>query len=64
VAFKGPDRKYLPPISTQKRTKAEALQMAFQWLRDGTPKEGVHERESPGIERYGPENWSEGGDTS
>jgi hypothetical protein len=38
VAFKDPDGKYLSPISTKKRTKAEAIQTAFQWLRDGIPQ--------------------------
>jgi len=32
--------KYLQPISTKKETKAEAIQTAFDWLRDGIPRKG------------------------
>jgi integrase len=32
--------KYLPAISTKKETKAEAIQTAFDWLRDGIPQKG------------------------
>ena len=32
--------KYLPPISTKKETEAEAIQVAFEWLKDGIPKKG------------------------
>ena len=38
VAFKGSNGEYLPPVSTKKRTEEEALQVAFQWLRDGIPQ--------------------------
>jgi hypothetical protein len=29
---------YLPPISTKKKTEDEAVQIAFEWLKDGIPK--------------------------
>jgi integrase len=32
--------KYLPAISTKKETQKEAIQIAFDWLRDGIPKKG------------------------
>ena len=38
VAFKGEDGKYLPPVSTGKKDEKEAMQAAFQMLRDGIPK--------------------------
>jgi integrase len=38
VSFKDSNGKFLSPISTKKRTEAEALQVAFQWLRDGIPQ--------------------------
>jgi integrase len=38
VSFKDADGKYLPPLSTKKKTHDEALQVAFQWLRDGVPQ--------------------------
>ncbi|MDR0475000.1 MAG: site-specific integrase [Treponema sp.] len=38
VSFKDSSGKFLSPISTKKRTEAEALQVAFQWLRDGIPQ--------------------------
>ena len=38
VAFKDANGKQLPPISTKKKTHDEALQVAFQWLRDGIPQ--------------------------
>ncbi|MDR0494472.1 MAG: site-specific integrase, partial [Treponema sp.] len=38
VSFKDGSGKFLSPISTKKRTEAEALQVAFQWLRDGIPQ--------------------------
>jgi len=38
VSFKDADGKYLPPISTKKKTQDEAVQVAFQWLRDGIPQ--------------------------
>ena len=31
---------YLPPISTKKETEAEAIQVAFDWLKNGIPKKG------------------------
>jgi hypothetical protein len=39
VSFKDNTGKYLPPLSTKRRTEAEAVQTAFQWLRDGVPRE-------------------------
>jgi len=30
--------KYLTPVSTKKETEAEAIQIAFEWLKDGIPK--------------------------
>jgi integrase len=38
VSFKDDSGKYLPPLSTKKKTEEEALQVAFQWLRDGIPQ--------------------------
>ena len=38
VSFKDSNGKFLSPVSTKKRTEAEALQIAFQWLRDGIPQ--------------------------
>ena len=38
VSLKGDDGKYLPPLSTKKKTEDEAIQVAFQWLRDGIPQ--------------------------
>ena len=38
VAFKDTDGKYLPALSTKKKTHDEAMQVAFQWLRDGIPQ--------------------------
>jgi hypothetical protein len=38
VSFKDGSGKYLPPISTKRQTEAEAIQRAFQWLRDGVPQ--------------------------
>jgi integrase len=38
VAFKDASGKYLPAISTKQSTKAEAVQVAFRWLRDGIPQ--------------------------
>ena len=35
VSFKDANGKYLPPVSTGKKTEAEAMQAAFQMLRDG-----------------------------
>jgi len=29
---------YLPPISTKKQTESEAIQIAFEWLKDGIPQ--------------------------
>jgi len=40
VSFKDSNGKYLPPVSTKKKTEAEALQAAFMMLREGvTQKE-------------------------
>jgi len=38
VSFKDANGKQLPPISTKKKTQAEAIQVAFKWLRDGIPQ--------------------------
>ena len=38
VSFKGKDGKYLPPISTGKKTENEARETAFLWFRDGIPQ--------------------------
>ena len=41
VRFKnGQTGEYLPVISTKKETEAEAIETAFQWLRDGIPRKG------------------------
>ena len=32
--------KYLPPINTKKETEKEAMQIAFEWLKDGIPQNG------------------------
>ena len=38
VAFKDQNGKYLRPVSTGKKTEAEALQAAFAMFRDGIPQ--------------------------
>ncbi|MDR2597435.1 MAG: site-specific integrase [Treponema sp.] len=38
VSFKDANGKYLRPISTGKKTEAEAREIAFKWLRDGIPQ--------------------------
>ena len=38
VSFKDDDGNYLPPLSTKKKTEAEALQVAFKWLKEGIPQ--------------------------
>ncbi len=38
VQFKDENGNYLNPISTKKKTKKEAEQVAFKWLRDGIPQ--------------------------
>jgi len=38
VSFKDVNGKYLRPISTKKKNETEALQVAFQMLRDGIPQ--------------------------
>ena len=38
VSFKDDDGKYLPPLSTKKKTEEEALQVAFRWLKEGIPQ--------------------------
>jgi len=41
VCFKNEQTgKYQTPISTKKETKAEAIKVAFDWLRDGIPQKG------------------------
>ena len=37
VKFKDSTGNYLPPLSTKKNTRDEAVQVAFAWLRDGIP---------------------------
>ena len=39
VSFKDKNGKYLPPISTGKKTEKEAREIAFIWLRDGIPQD-------------------------
>jgi integrase len=46
VSFKGSNGKYLPAISTKKKTKEEALQVAFAWLRDGIPQKRIAIKET------------------
>ena len=38
VSFKDETGKYLPPLSTKKKTEGEAMEVAFKWLRDGIPQ--------------------------
>lgn len=38
VSFKDESGNYLPPLSTKKKTEAEAMDVAFKWLRDGIPQ--------------------------
>ena len=38
VSFKDDTGKYLPPLSTKKKTEEEAMEVAFKWLRDGIPQ--------------------------
>ncbi len=38
VSFKDPTGKYLRPVSTGKKTEAEAIQAAFEMYRDGIPQ--------------------------
>ena len=38
VKFKDDAGKYLPPVSTKKNTRDEAMQVAFKWLKDGIPQ--------------------------
>ena len=38
MSFKDANGKYLPPISTGKKTENEAMEVAFKWLRDGIPQ--------------------------
>jgi hypothetical protein len=46
VSFKGKDGKYLPAVSTKKKAEQEAVQIAFQWLRDGVPQKN---KNSPSL---------------
>ena len=41
VSFKDANGKYLPPISTKKTSEKEAMQVAFDWLKNGIPKKGT-----------------------
>ena len=38
VKFKDKDGNYLPPLSTKKTDRDEAVKVAFAWLRDGIPQ--------------------------
>ena len=38
VSFKDDTGKYLPAVSTKKKTEAEAVEVAFKWLRNGIPQ--------------------------
>ena len=38
VSFKDDTGKYLPPLSTKKKTEDEAREVAFKWLRNGIPQ--------------------------
>ena len=38
VQFKNPQGKFMPGVSTKKKTEEEATQVALQWLRDGVPQ--------------------------
>jgi integrase len=38
VKFKDEAGNYLPPLSTKKTTREEAMKVAFKWLRDGIPQ--------------------------
>ena len=38
VSFKDANGKYLPPVSSGKKTEKEAIEIAFKWLRDGIPQ--------------------------
>jgi hypothetical protein len=40
--------KYLPEINTKKETEKEAIQTAFEWLRDGIPQRG----ETVSLKKY------------
>ena len=41
LAFKDSNGKYLRPVSSGKKTEAEAIQVGFQWLRDGIPQKNT-----------------------
>ena len=38
VSFKDANGKFLNPVTTKKKSKKEAMRVAFAWLRDGIPK--------------------------
>ncbi|MDR0323004.1 MAG: hypothetical protein LBI12_00990 [Treponema sp.] len=38
MKFKDEAGNYLPPVSTKKNSRDEAMQVAFKWLRDGIPQ--------------------------
>ena len=41
---------YLPVVSTKKETKADAMQTAFEWLKNGIPeKTAISEGKATGI---------------
>jgi hypothetical protein len=41
VSFKDANGKYLPPISTGKKTEKEAMEIAFKWLNKTSTSEAV-----------------------
>jgi hypothetical protein len=41
VSFKDASGKQLSPVTTKKTTEKEAMQVAFEWLRDGIPKKNT-----------------------
>jgi len=49
VSFKDAEGKYLPPLSTKKKTEEEAREVAFKWLRDGIPQKSVKSQEQEAI---------------
>ena len=38
VSFKDENGNYLPPLSTKKKSREDALQVAFRWLKEGIPQ--------------------------
>jgi integrase len=61
VRFKdGQTGEYLPVISTKKETKAEAIQTAFDWLKNGIPQKG----EPVDFKKYTLRDMAKGADIS